>query len=504
MFAMRRAHAPNLYVLLALALASASAPASARNAVAPAPAKETAPAPAKPPVARPRVTKPVKPTAVAEPAKPLTPGEVTTISGAMTGLDVTMSVQHFVLANGLRVYVLEDHSTPSFALQLAYDVGSRDEVQGRTGFAHFFEHMMFKGSANVPDGGHFKDVLGVGGQLNAFTSNDITVYFDVLPSQYLDMGLWLESDRLRSLAITDKNFENQRSAVKEEKAMRIDNVPYSKALQDFFAEAWANTGYGHTTIGSDADLSAATTADVKAFFDKYYVPNNSALVLVGDVDFADAKTKIEKYFGDIPRGTDREKFGAIDHTQTKQTKRTVDKLAQQPLYMLGWKTVPENHPDRHAVELLMSILLSGDSSRITKILVDEKKLAVAAVPLPSFAAGGHDAGSAFAAFVPVTGVGFDKIEPVVRAEVENLKKKGVGVKELQKAINAKTVETVQQLATNNGRAILIGMGAVMEHDPLYVLTDLERFRKVKPADIKRVANTYLTDNWMVLEIVPPQ
>ncbi|HWB76509.1 MAG TPA: pitrilysin family protein [Nannocystaceae bacterium] len=482
------------------------------DAIASAPAKETAPAPAKakpakptgatPPAGKPAGVRAAKPKA--EPAKPLAPGEVTTISGSIPGLGVTMALQHFVLENGLRVYVLEDHSTPSFALQMAYDVGSRDEVEGRTGFAHFFEHMMFKGSANIPDGGHFKHVLGVGGQMNAFTSNDITIYFDVLPSQYLDMGLWLESDRLRSLAINDDTFENQRNAVKEEKAMRIDNVPYSKALQEFFAEAWKGTGYGHVTIGTDADLSAATTADVKAFFDKYYVPNNAVLVLVGDVDFADAKSKIEKYFGDIPRGADRQPFAPIDHTQTKLEKRIEDKLAQQPLYMIGWKTVPENHPDRHAVDAMMRILLEGDSARITKILVDEKKLAVAAVPLPSFAAGGRDAGSAFAAFVPVTGVGVDKIEEVVKAEVENLKKKGVTANDLKKAINSKTVDTVQQLATNNGRAILIGFGAVIEKDPLYVLSDLERFRKVKPADIKRVANTYLTDNWMVAEIVPPQ
>ncbi|MBC8071201.1 MAG: insulinase family protein [Deltaproteobacteria bacterium] len=487
---------------LSLAMMLAVAPASASAAAAPAPSKETAPAP---PAARARAAKPVagpKPTAAE--AKSPAPGEVVTLSGSIPGLGVTMSLKHFVLANGLRVYVLEDHSTPSFALQIAYDVGSRDEVSGRTGFAHFFEHMMFKGSQNVPDGGHFKHVLGVGGQMNAFTSNDVTVYFDVLPSQYLDMGLWLESDRLRSLAITDENFENQRSAVKEEKAMRVDNVPYAKAMQEFFAQAWANSGYGHITIGSEADLSAATTADVKAFFDKYYVPNNAVMVLVGDVELNEAKTKIEKYFGDIPRGTDREAFAPVDHAQTKLTKRVVDKLAQQPLYVLGWKTVPENHPDRHAVELMMSILLEGDSSRITKILVDEKKLAVAAVPLPSGSAGGHAAGSAFAAFVPVTGVGLDKIEPVVRAEVENLKKKGVSANDLKKAINAKTVGTVEQLATNTGRAILVGMGATLDRDPLYVLSDLERFRKVKPADIKRVANTYLTDNWMVIEIVPPQ
>src|SRR5690349_5766576 len=250
MSSMRRAFASISSAALVLALASAPS-----DAIASAPAKETAPAPAKakpakpakptggtPPVGKPVGVRTAKPSAKPEPAKPLAPGEVTTISGSIPGLGVTMALQHFVLENGLRVYVLEDHSTPSFALQMAYDVGSRDEVEGRTGFAHFFEHMMFKGSANIPDGGHFKHVLGVGGQMNAFTSNDVTIYFDVLPSQYLDMGLWLESDRLRSLAINDETFENQRNAVQEEKAMRVDNVPYSKAVLEFFADALSGTG----------------------------------------------------------------------------------------------------------------------------------------------------------------------------------------------------------------------------------------------------------------------
>jgi len=265
-----------------------------------------------------------KPGKAAPEAKPLAPGEVGSHTGKIPGLGVTMDVKSFALQNGLRVFVLEDHTVPTLSLQMIYNVGSRDEEQGRTGFAHFFEHMMFKGSENVADGGHFKYVLGTGGQMNAFTSNDFTLYFDVLPSQYLDLGLWLESDRLRSLAITDENFENQRKAVQEEKAMRVDNVPYARAVLDFFADAWKGTGYGHHAIGSDADLQAAKTADVKAFFDKYYVPNNAVMVLVGDVDFAEVQTKVEKYFGSIPRGTDRTPFGAVDHTQTKIEKRIED------------------------------------------------------------------------------------------------------------------------------------------------------------------------------------
>jgi zinc protease len=480
-------------------LVAIAAMAFAPSALAAPAAGETAPAPAKPDKpAKPSPAKPGK----GEPAKPLAPGETGSHTGKIPGLGVTMTVRSFALQNGLRVYVLEDHSVPTLSLQLVYNVGSRDEVKGRTGFAHFFEHMMFKGSANIPDGGHFKYVLGTGGQMNAFTSNDFTLYFDVLPSQYLDLGLWLESDRLRSLAITDENFENQRKAVLEEKAMRVDNVPYAKAVLEFFADAWAGTGYGHQSMGTDEDLKAAKTEDVKAFFDKYYVPNNAVMVLVGDVTFDEAKTKVEKYFGDIPRGPDREAFGSVDHTQTKMEKKIPDKLAQQPLYILGWKTVPENHPDRHAVEMLMNILLRGDSSRITKILKDEKKLVIASVPLPSIAGGGRDAGAAFAAFIPVKGAGFDSIKEVVRSEIETLKKKGISAKDLKKAINQVTVDTVEELGTNNGRATQIGVGALFHDDPTWVLTDLQGYRAVKPADIKRVANKYLTDQWMVVEVVP--
>ena len=428
------------------------------------------------------------------------PGELTTISGSALG--VKMEVQHFTLDNGMRVYVVEDHSTPVFSIHLAFNVGSRDEPEGRTGFAHFFEHMMFKGSENIPEGGHFKYVFNAGGEMNAFTMADTTQYFNILPSHYLDLALWLESDRMKSLAITDENFENQRNAVKEERAMRVENVPYASGLLDFFAEVWKGTGYGHMALGSKEDLDAATTADVKAFFDKYYVPNNMVVAIVGDVEATTVRDKVKSYFGDIPRGADREAFKPIDHKQEKLERKVEDKLAQQPLYMIGWKTVPEAHADRHAVEILMNIMLRGDSSRITKILIDEKKLAVASVPLPSMLAGGKDAGTSLGAFIPVQGASLDSIKAVIQEEIATVKRRGISGKELQKAVNQLTVDTVTSLATNNGRAFLIAQGALHWNDPTYVLTDLEKYRKVTARDIKRVANEYLTDKWLVLEVAP--
>ncbi len=416
-------------------------------------------------------------------------------------LDIDLPVETFTLDNGLRVIVLEDHSTPAFALSIAYNVGSRDEEEGRTGFAHLFEHMMFKGSKNVPDGGHFKYILGVGGEMNAFTTADVTHYYEVVPSHYLDMVLWLESDRMRSLEVTEENFENQRAAVKEERAMRVDNAPYMGVLLDVFADLWKGTGYGHPTIGSVEDLDAAETKDVQAFFNRYYVPNNAVLSIVGDVEVEEVKQKVQQYFGDIPRGPEREKFQPIEHVQEKVEIEREDKLARQPLYLIGWKTVPEYHPDAKPLEILVNILLRGDSSRITRILKDEKKLVLASLPIGGLG-GGRDAGMVSAAFIPVEGASFDEIKKVVVAEVEKVKKKGVSRKELQKAINQITVDTVESLDTNLSRALIVAEDELFYGDPKHVLTELDEYRKITVKDLKRVANKYLTDKWITVAVKP--
>ncbi len=416
-------------------------------------------------------------------------------------IDIDMPVQSFTLDNGLRVYVIEDHSTPTFSVHTAYNVGSRDEEPGRTGFAHLFEHMMFKGSKNVPEGGHFKYVLDVGGKTNAFTSADVTQYYNVVPSHYLDRIMWLESDRMRALEITDENFENQRTAVREEKATRYDNAPYAGVLVHFFAGLWKGTGYGHPTMGSVDDLNAAETKDVQAFFNRHYVPNNAVMSIVGDVRVSEVKKKVNQYFASIPRGADRAAFTPIEHKQEKIEVVKEDPLARQPLYVIGWKTVPEHHVDAKALDLLMSVLLRGESSRVTRILKDEKKLVITSVPIVGLA-GGREAGVASAAFIPVEGASFQEIKRVVKDEVERVRKKGITRKELKKVRNQTAVDTIGSMATNTGRAMMVAQGALFYDDPKRVLTDLEQYQAVTAADIKRVANTYLTDKWIVLEIKP--
>lgn len=439
-------------------------------------------------------------TADSEPSPEATSIAIETVRASAVGVE--LAVGHFKLANGLSVYVVEDHSVPTFAMSLAYGVGSRDEVEGRSGFAHLFEHMMFKGSANVPDGGHFQYVSRAGGELNAFTNTDYTLYYDVLPSNYLEPIMWLESDRMRSLEVSDENFENQRSAVFEELAMRYENAPYAMAFTEFLGDVWQGTVYGHLPIGNKEDLASATAADAREFYQRYYTPNNAVMAVVGDVKTPRVAQLVQQYFGDIPKGPPKAAIEPIDHTPTPLTRKVEDPLAQQAVYALGWKTVPENHPDEPALNLLFDILLHGESSKIARLLVDDRKLAIAAVPMSS--GGGRDAGSEFAAFVPTSGVTMKTILDAVAEELAKLKKSGVSAKDLEKAKNQRTVGTIGRLATNQGRAVDIATGALLEQNPAYALKKLEAYTLVTPADIQRVAKQYLGDQTLQLEVQPPQ
>src|SRR5690348_8215045 len=215
--------------------------------------------------------------------------------------NVRVDFKETTLKNGLRVITVEDHSAPVVALSITYNVGSRNERQGRTGFAHLFEHMMFKGSENVGSGEHFFLIFNYGGNMNGTTNTDRTVYYEVLPKNQLDLGLFLESDRMRSLAITKDNLDNQRNAVQEERRLRLDDQPYGKAQERFDELAFDNFAYHHSVIGSMTDLDAASVSDVQDFFRTYYAPNNAVLALVGDLDTKATLAKVEKYFSSIPK-----------------------------------------------------------------------------------------------------------------------------------------------------------------------------------------------------------
>jgi zinc protease len=417
-------------------------------------------------------------------------------------LKISLDIQDFTLDNGLRVYVVEDHSTPAFNISIIYDVGSRHEVAGRTGFAHFFEHMMFQGSKNLADNMIGEYTERAGGNINAGTSFDQTLYYHNIPSQYLDMVLWGEADRLQNLEITQEAFEVQRSAVKSEKD-RSENQPFFKAFEQMISELFESTPYAHMPIGSLEDLEAAQAKDAEDFFKTYYVPNNAVMVIVGDVEFATVKDRVTHYFGGIAKGATPPTAPASTMIRGRKIEKQVpDDKAQQTQWVWAWPTVGDDHADRWAIDLLGNILFGGESARIPKLLTDEKKWTAGA-------GGGHifafrDAGGMILFGVP-TEEGekhLDDVKKLVLAELEKVAKQGISAAELEKSINQQLMGTVSTLATNAGRAGAIAVGALFYNDPKRVLTDLDRYRAVKPKDIQRVAAEYLTANWVFYELVP--
>ena len=425
-----------------------------------------------------------------------------TADAAKNDLKIELDVKDFTLDNGLRVYVVEDNSTPAFNISIIYDVGSRDEVEGRTGFAHFFEHMMFQGSKNLADNMIAEYTERAGGNVNAGTSFDQTMYFHNIPSQYLDMILWGEADRLQYLEITQEAFEVQRSAVKSEKD-RSENQPFFKGIEQMIGEVFEGTPYGHMPIGSLEDLNAAEAKDAEAFFRQYYVPNNAVMVIVGDVDFETVKERVTHYFGPIPKGEDQPQPPKTEMKRGRKIERQVtDDKAQQSQWLFAWPTVGDDHPDRPAIDLLGQIMMGSQSARLPKMLTDDKKWTAAAGGGHLFAFRDGGASLFFAIPTPEGEKHLDELKTILVDEFGKVAKKGVSKKELEKAINQQLMGTVSTLATNAGRAGSIAMGACFYDDPKRVITDIDRYRAVTPKDIKRVAGEYFTANWIFYEMVP--
>ena len=420
-----------------------------------------------------------------------------------------IQIDTFGLSNGLKVVLAPDHSTQVVAVNVWYNVGSRNEVAGRTGFAHLFEHMMFQGSENVAKGGHMAMIEQAGGQLNGSTANDRTNYWEVLPSNRYNMGLWLEADRMKSLAITQPNFENQRETVKEERRLRVDNQPYSGAfLRGVIAPFDEKTcfSYGHELIGSMDDLNAAKTEDVKAFFDMYYAPNNATLTLVGDFDPAEAKKLIQQYFGGIPRAKEPPpvtcdvKFNAGERRES-----VTDKNATLPAVLRIFLVPEYKSQDHAALELLSTILGGGESSRMNRAIAREAKAALA-TQVGLDVTGPHRGPSTLAALaIANQGVSTDSVDKLIMNEIAKVARDGVTEAELTKAKNTRRAGDVfgKQQALNTAESIqsanmFLGSASAVN-------TDLDRYMKVTSADIKRVAQQYLRpDNSTVILIKPPE
>jgi len=416
--------------------------------------------------------------------------------------NVRVEFKESMLKNGLRVLYVEDHSAPVIALSITYNVGSRDERQGRTGFAHLFEHMMFKGSENVGSGEHFLLVFNNGGNMNGTTNEDRTNYFEILPSNQFDLALFLESDRMKSLAITKDNLDNQRNAVQEERRIGVDNEPYGKSEERMQELVYDNFAYKHTTIGSMADLNAATVEDVAAFFKMYYAPNNAVLVLVGDFKPAEALAKIRASFESIPRQPTPPNVDMTEPTQKEERRATVDDvLANAPRLDVAYKGVPGNTADFYALQVLSNILQSGQSSRLYQTLVKQKEMVS---NVNGAMAEMRGVGGFYTSATLRPNVKIDDVASVIYAEMDRLKKEPIADWELQKAKNTTRRNFINNLQSSLVRAITLGQYAVYYNDPNLINTRMDKVAAVTKEDVQRVANKYLVDTNRTVVITMPK
>ncbi len=414
------------------------------------------------------------------------------------------------LANGLRVILSPDRSAPVVAVSVTYDVGSRNERPGRTGFAHLFEHMMFQGSENVGRGEHMQVVQEIGGTLNGSTNKDRTNYYEAVPANQLDLALFLEADRMRSLDVSQANLDNQRLVVKEERRQSYDNQPFGQMSETMSRLAYTSFGYQHSTIGSMEDLNAATLDDVRSFFRTYYAPNNAALAVCGDFDMAAARRKVEKYFGSIPAGTAPPAPEIAEKPLGGEKRQTMtDPLARTTRFEAAYRTVTGDHPDAPALQMLGSILSRGRTGRLYAAIV-EKRLAMSA-SAGGFSGRGPGLFSFSATLSAIASTA--KVEAAWEAELARVQKEGVSEDEVAKAKAQARASAIGGggfrggggTQTAMGRANALSQNAIFYNDPGRMNTALARAEAVTAADLQRVAQQYLRkDNRVVLICTPEE
>ena len=411
------------------------------------------------------------------------------------------SIEQFTLDNGLRVVMNPDSSAPVIAVAVYYNTGSRNEKTGRTGFAHLFEHMMFQGSENLPKGAHFQYIFNNGGTMNGTTTSERTNYFETLPANQLPLALWLESDRMRSLKVTEENLDNQREAVKEEKRLRVDNQPYINAFLRIDEMIFQNPANAHSTIGSMEDLDAATVEDVRDFFRIYYAPNNAVLTIAGDFDPQEARSLVEKYFETIPRQPDPPAVDVSEPTQIAQRQDTYqDRFAPLAAFLVGWKIPARRTPEHYALSLASDLLFDGESSRLYQKLVKGEESVVQLQ-------GGVDerrGPSAISLFVtPKPGHDAEQIRQTITSEIKRLATEGPTAEEMLKLRNNLFNDAVRGRQVSLYRAQRLSECALYDDDPTLFNTELDRYLNVTAAEIKEAVARYMdTDNRAVLDIIP--
>ena len=405
------------------------------------------------------------------------------------------------LANGLRVLAVEDHSSPTVAIQVWYHVGSKDDPNQRSGFAHLFEHIMFKSTKNMKSEMMDRLTEDVGGFNNAFTNDDVTVYYEVVPSNYLETLIWAEADRLSGLNVDDANFKSERDVVKEEYRQSVLAPPYGKAFYLLQSKSFQEHPYKRPTIGSIEDLDAASLQDVQDFHSTYYRSDNATLVVVGDFDPKQLDGWVDKYFGPIAKPSRPLPRVSVKEPPRKSEIR-VTEYGHNDLPAVGFTylTAKLSDPDADALKVANAILTAGESSRLYHALVYQQQIAAEVLSDENAL---EDAGLFIMGAILSEGKKPEDAEKSLLAEVKKLQEAPVSAAELEKAKNQLITDQLRERETGNGKALAIGEAAVLLGDPARVNTDLARLQAVTAADIQRVMKKYFTDsNRLVLYYLP--
>ena len=405
------------------------------------------------------------------------------------------------LPNGLTVVLLEDHSTPIAHVQIWYHVGSKDERAGRTGFAHLFEHMMFKGSKNVESEAHTSYISSVGGQSNAYTLEDVTVYWETAPAQYLPLMLWLEADRMATLRVDEDTFQRERLVVKEERRMKVENQPYGRLSELIYNQAFTVHPYKHPIIGSMEDLEAASIEDVRAFFRTYYVPTNATLTIVGDFDPDQATRMVEQYFGRIPRPQNAvPRDIPVEPPMTKEKRVTLEQPWPLPAVVVAHHITFDGDPDSYPLHMASKILSDGQSSRIYRKLVYDTGLA-----LTAFGGGNiiEHPNLFFAVGIVQPGHTPEEVEKALIAELDRMTSEPVSAHELERAKNQFARDYILGRETIQEKASQLAHAVVIHNDIRTADGEFNIFQGITAEDIQRVAKKYFTPaNRLVLTIMP--
>ena len=413
-----------------------------------------------------------------------------------------VAFKEFRLNNGLRVILAEDHSAPTYSICVTYNVGSRDERPGRTGFAHLFEHMLFQGSENVGKGEHFILVQNNGGSANGTTNADRTNYFETLPANQLELGIFLEADRMRALNITQPNLDNQRQTVQEERRQNIDNRPYGRTHEAVIATAYANFAYQHSVMGSMEDLNAATVQDAADFFRIYYAPNNTVLSLVGDFQMNVALSLIKKYFESIPAQPAPPVPDVAESEQKIEHRKIIeDAFAQAPRLDIVYKIPPGNTPDWYALSVLGQVLSGGVSSRLYQKLIKDKEVALSASAGPDERRGPSLFWFSITAR-PETDLA--ALEKMVYENIERLQNEPIADWELSKVQMQLRRQQAQQRYSTRARANAFGHYAVYYNDPQLINSVQQKYSQVSKNDLQRVARTYLKETQRTVVTTMPK